>query len=398
LQRGDIDPVRASGLVARAKGELGDGGWTFQDGRWIAAALAGAEDATARAVLRDAALARRVGQFVRSDPRERDRMFAEWLSEGDPELIASALQARAEDTWRRIERSPVLRQIAGLAEDRRRLDAARDKALALIFDEERYFYPYTPPACPADQAAKYPAVQREVDVLVGEVRKLWEGARRVKPGAALRELLDDLGWTIAKAAEWRIVLPELPAESKYVLTLPAGEDVGLREFAWDAGERAALDLWDRIEARNERLWRELDGARPAPEVPGAGERDQVRITNAYRRLLGRGALAWNPKIQAAAQGHSEYMANSGNFGHVEEGDPARRTLMDRLGLVGYTLGGGENISMGRGDPRSAHEGWCQSSGHHRNLLGKDHREMASAIASAYWTQNFGMDSSFLADL
>jgi len=398
LQRGEIDAVRASGLVARAKGELSDGGWDFRDGRWIAARAAREAGAAAAASERAAAIAKRVGQFVRSEIRERDRLFALWIEEGDPELVAASLCARAEETWQRIERVPALRQLAGLAEERRSLDAARSKALALIFDEVRYFYPYNPPACPPEKAAKYPAVQREVDVLVGEVRKLWEGARRVKPGSALRELLEDLRWTIAKAGEWHVELPDLPAESAYLLALPAGEELGLREFAWNASERHSLEQWDRIEARNERLWRELEGAKPGDALADHGEREQVRVTNAYRRLLGRGALAWNPKLQAAAQGHSDYMANSGNFGHFEEGDPARRTPMDRMSLVGYTLGAGENCSMGRGDPRSAHEGWCQSSGHHRNLLADGHREMASAIASSYWTQNFGVDSSFSADL
>jgi uncharacterized protein YkwD len=72
--------------------------------------------------------------------------------------------------------------------------------------------------------------------------------------------------------------------------------------------------------------------------------------------------------------------------------------MDRMQLVGYTQGVSENVCMGRGDPKSAHEGWTHSSGHHRNLLERNHREMASAIASSYWTQNFGLDTSFLADL
>ncbi|HUR28198.1 MAG TPA: CAP domain-containing protein, partial [Planctomycetota bacterium] len=169
-------------------------------------------------------------------------------------------------------------------------------------------------------------------------------------------------------------------------------------FAWDAQERAALGESERIEARNERLWAALEHAETSDSVPNSDEQRQVRITNAYRRMLGRRALAWNPRLEAAAQGHSDHMANTGDFAHEEQGDPARSTPTDRAKLAGYPSGASENISMGRGDPQSAHEGWTHSSGHHRNLLMQSHREMASAIASSYWTQNFGTDASFQSDL
>jgi hypothetical protein len=396
--RGDIDAARASGLVSRAKGETGDSGWQFQDGSWMQATQARREEAEAARLEREGELARRVAQFVRSALLERDRLFAKWLDAGDTELLSRALSERSQEILGRVERSPQLRVLANLADERRALDAARATALALIFDEVRYFYPYNPPECPPDKAAKYPAVQREVDVLVGEVRKIFEGAKRVRIGSSLREQLADLSWTREHAMQLQVVLPPLPQKLRYLLALPAAEEFGLREFAWDGAERAELDLWDRIEARNEQLWTALERAKPADEVPGADERTQVRITNAYRRMLGRRVLAWNPKLQAAAQGHSDYMANTGNFGHTEAEDPKRRSPMDRMQLVGYTQGVSENVCMGRGDPKSAHEGWTHSSGHHRNLLERNHREMASAIASSYWTQNFGLDTSFLADL
>jgi uncharacterized protein YkwD len=51
-----------------------------------------------------------------------------------------------------------------------------------------------------------------------------------------------------------------------------------------------------------------------------------------------------------------------------------------------------------GDPQAAHDGWLRSSGHHRNILMPGHREMASASASNYWTQNFGADTAFQREL
>jgi uncharacterized protein YkwD len=133
-------------------------------------------------------------------------------------------------------------------------------------------------------------------------------------------------------------------------------------------------------------------------VPSVAEQEQVRITNRYRRLMGRRAVAWNPRIQVAAQGHSEYMANTGDFGHFEQGDPTRRSPFDRMKLAGYPRGVSENCAMVGGDPQAAHDGWLHSSGHHRNILMAAHREMASANASNYWTQNFGADTSFQKEL
>lgn len=397
LARGRIDPLHASKLVARAKGAVAEGGWAWRGGRWVDGAVAAREVETERAGEVAARRTGLAGEFRRATLVEREALLERLRASGDPELLAEALQARWRDDWERLQRNPNLRQFAALADARRELDRAREKALALIFDEERYFYPYNPPECPPEKAAKYAAVQREVNELVGAVRDVWENTKRVRVGDGLARELAELAW-LREAARPASIELAAPSEYGFVECLPVGGDVGIAEFAWDANERAALQESGRIEARNERLWAELAAARPAPDVPGRDEAEQVRVTNAYRRMLGRRALAWNPKLQAATQGHSDYMANTGNFGHFEEGDPARRTPYDRMRLAGYERGASENCSMGRGDPRSAHEGWTQSSGHHRNLLMQGHREMASAIASSYWTQNFGVDESFRADL
>ena len=107
------------------------------------------------------------------------------------------------------------------------------------------------------------------------------------------------------------------------------------------------------------------------------------------------ALLAHPQVQAAASMHSEYMADTGDFGHFERGDPKRRTPGDRMNLCGYTSGGGENCYAGSASPRSAHDGWLHSSGHHRNILAPGHREMASGVVGNYWTQNFGRNTGFL---
>ncbi|HUR29530.1 MAG TPA: CAP domain-containing protein, partial [Planctomycetota bacterium] len=378
VERREIDAADASSLVAQAKGEVGEGGWTFRGGRWVEGKLAKADAASEARASQSARNAALIGEFCRSTGGQRDAALEAIRALGEPELLEQALAQRWQDGWDRLEKNPNLRQIAGLADDRRALDEARKKALDLIFDEERYFYPYDPPACPPQKAAKYASVQREVDELVQAVHAIWESKKRVKIGDTLREQIEDALWTSSQAAKAGLAIAKIAETWRFATVLPAGDDVGLSDFAWNAAERSALDESERIEARNERLWAALAHAEPADSVPSTDEQRQVRITNAYRHMLGRRALAWNPRLEAAAQGHSDHMANSGDFAHEEQGDPARRTPTDRAKLAGYPGGASENISMGRGDPQSAHEGWTHSSGHHRNLLMQSHREMASA--------------------
>ncbi|MEO6709827.1 MAG: CAP domain-containing protein, partial [Planctomycetota bacterium] len=398
VQRGEIDALHASGLVARAKGAVGDGGWEFRGGAWVEGSLAKLDAAREADSVRNTRYAALIGDFRRANAAERDVLLEQIRAVADPELTSEALSKRWKDDWDRLEKNPNLRQLAAIAEERRALDAAREKALGLIFDEERYFYPYNPPECPPEKVSKYAAVQREVDELVTAVRVIWERSKRVRIGDALRQQLEAADWTAARAEEAGVEIEPVAAAWRFALALPDTADVGLTDFAWDEQERAKLVESQRIEARNERMWVALDRAKPGDDVPNSDEQNQVRITNAYRLMLGRRALAWNPRIETAAQGHSDHMANTGDFSHFEKGDPKRATPFDRMRLAGYKDGVSENICMGQGDPKSAHEGWTHSSGHHRNLLMRDHREMASAIASSYWTQNFGMDASFLTDL
>jgi hypothetical protein len=58
-------------------------------------------------------------------------------------------------------------------------------------------------------------------------------------------------------------------------------------------------------------------------------------------------------------------------------------------LAGYQYGASENCVMGTSDPKSAHERWCHSSGHHRNLLTAAWTEMGTGHYGSLMTQNFG---------
>jgi uncharacterized protein YkwD len=331
---------------------------------------------------------------------ERDAAFATLFAASKTssigrELLAEALTGRFQRAVVRLDRLGSLRRLERVADQRRELDLARERALALIFDEVRYFYPYTSPPVSADQAAQYPAVQREVDALVEAVREVWDGSPNARIPDPLRSELPELAWLRRREplVPGGLVLPEkYPA---WLEALPHDlEEVDLRSFAWRSDEARELARSRAIEARNEQLWAAYDAERASGEfVPTAEEREQVRVTNEYRAMMGRRALAWHPALNSAARGHSVYMSTTGDFGHHEP-TQERHSPFDRMRLVGYTRGVSENCHMGSAGAEGAHLSWLSSSGHHRNLLMAGHREMASAVTGGYWTQNFGLDTSF----
>jgi uncharacterized protein YkwD len=314
--------------------------------------------------------------------------------------LGRAIEARWARTLTAVTKSPSIKMLERLAQDRVELDYRREQALELIFDEEEYFYPYRPPECPPKKARKYWPVQQRVDELVRDLREVWESPRKVKLASSFREDVEELLWCRERGAELEIFLDlgeDIPA---WVLLVPPGEkSIDLHGFAWDEDEARRLANDRAVLAFNVENWRD-DALEELAEEEFANSEEvrQVEITNEYRRMFGRKVLAWNPKLQASSDGHSDYMAKTGDFGHYEEGDEERHTPFDRMRLVGYNFGISENCHMGGGSPQGAHESWCKSSGHHRNILMAGHTEMASAVNGRYWTQNYGTDKEFRSEI
>jgi len=374
--------------VARARGEeLPAGGYVLVKGKWRRAA----DEATAAAT---AALDDATSAFEDADAKSRDAMLAKLEARG-PDGVARATVA-LEAHWRlaseALLRGTTLDQLEQLAAQHQEVGVRRVAALALIFDEERYFYPYNPPECPPERAKDYAGVQQEVDRLVGSVRDVWNAPRRVRLPTAFRYALDSLAWSRSAQKARKLEFAWNPVIPAWLETLdPARETVDLASFATDATAAAALVRDRAVHAFNDATWKKAPTE--GVSAPSSEERAQVLVTNAYRSMLGRRVLAWNPRIQAAAQKHADYMSLTGDFGHFEP-DPKRYSPADRLKLEGYTLGGSENCHAGDSGAEGAHLGWTHSSGHHRNLLDASHREMASGLAGPYWCQNFGAGREF----
>ena len=98
------------------------------------------------------------------------------------------------------------------------------------------------------------------------------------------------------------------------------------------------------------------------------------------------ALSVDPRISAAAQGHSEDMAARGYFAHDS---PDGRDFADRITAAGYSSPGAENIAQGQPDAATVVQDWMESPGHRRNILDCSLSTIGVGLADGYWTQNFG---------
>lgn len=336
-----------------------------------------------------------VKKFREADAEDRDRYYRQLEEQMYEHELLILLNERLAAARKRVGRAKEIKSLGKLSEKRRELDLIRREAVGIIFDEVRYFTPYKPPEVSAERHAEYRKVQAEIDELVEEAGELWHKTKPVKLKAAFRTALDDLLWTYGKVRELDSTakLPEgLPSWIRGVD--PSAEVVGIDTFAWSAEEAEALATDRRILRYNELVAAQVQQAKEGvedDERPAAIEVDQVRVTNDYRRLLGHPVLAWDRRIQKAVRWHCDYMDRRGTLTHFQEDVPGMRTPGERMRKAGYERGNAENVAGGQSGPEDVHRSWSHSPGHHRNLLARGHRAMATGKSGRYWTQNFGAD-------
>jgi uncharacterized protein YkwD len=96
----------------------------------------------------------------------------------------------------------------------------------------------------------------------------------------------------------------------------------------------------------------------------------------------------DPRLTAAAQGHSDDMAARNYFSHTT---PEGVTFDQRIKAAGYPLPGAENIAKGQRSAQQVMNSWMGSDGHRRNI--ENCRLTAIGVGvntSAWtWTQDFG---------
>ncbi|MFK7743324.1 MAG: CAP domain-containing protein [Planctomycetota bacterium] len=379
-------PLRASidAVVARGRREPSDTRYELRDGAFVS--------------LRQLAIEKRskqlrgklVAALRNKDPQVRSRFVAETV-DGDPmavEALAAVIRTEFDAQVKRVAESPLRKKFDRLAAEREALDAARDHARELIYDTVRYFYPYRPPAVSGERFAEYNRVQAEVDDRVEALRRLWRASRiKVRVPAELATELAQLDWLAAQGTRFGgfSAGPSSAAALEPVAwarALEPGQVVTLQGFATSYEELRRFREWQDIEAYNVAM---------KPRVPIVVY-NQLSITNSYRRMFGHRPLAIVDIVCDAAQGHADEMSKLGYFSHSSP-TPGRVSPTDRMRLAGYNHGVSENIARS-GGAQAAHNAWCRSSGHHRNLLNADHREVGIGANGRYWVQNFGRSRNY----
>ena len=310
------------------------------------------------------------------------------------EEVVEVLYDRRKVLLMQLLQQPELAAVDRLRGQKTELDRRREHALELIFDTEKYFYPYKPPECPPDRAALYPKVQQEVDRRVAEVRELWGNEfQDDESGVAVSKKLN---WLLKQLREEQKLLMlgdqegfQEEAELAHLKLLPANaKRITIRNLALDVEERARLDRDVRVLEKNA----------TAQWAAERQELEQVLITNQYRLMMGRHAVQMHDALIRSSREHCRWMSRSGKFSHINDEDPKLRTPTDRIKAQGYETGGsGENIAM-CGGASAAHYAWIHSSGHHRNILFSSHRELGSGNMGAYWCQNFAGGAEYLGNL
>ncbi|MDP3971378.1 MAG: CAP domain-containing protein [Candidatus Nanopelagicales bacterium] len=180
------------------------------------------------------------------------------------------------------------------------------------------------------------------------------------------------------------------------------------------GLRNGREYQVKLDMRRSSKWRTVgsgvavahaDGFGPSPSSPGTVsvaelERQVFDLTNVARnegRICGSqfmpaaAPLQWDQNLATAARAHSTDMATRGYFAHDT---PEGKTPWQRFGEAGVRpyQGAAENIAQGNRTPRDVVDGWINSPGHCRNLMGNYENLgvglSSSATGSRYWTQDF----------
>ncbi|HEX5135790.1 MAG TPA: FHA domain-containing protein [Planctomycetota bacterium] len=298
----------------------------------------------------------------------------EFLRRQEEQQIA-ALLVQLDKAYAAIRGDPAFGKLDKLRKRKDELDVARKFALDLIFDEQKYFYPYRG----TGREGEYQKVQQEVDRRVQAVEEIWADRTTVSVKAS-PELDRALKQFDEAAAGLRGYLVDVDEKDRDVAFLRSylGKKFDLMTCYRTPEEKQLLDYTREVMEWN-------------PTVEGdisPVEREQVEITNRYRIMFGRQPVRIVEKLVKAARGHSEEMSKIGYFSHFSP-TPGLKTPWDRMKREGYAFGVSENIIQGQSSPMAAHLGWCHSSGHHRNILMPPWTEMGTGAYGNLMTQNYG---------
>ncbi|MHC4848155.1 MAG: FHA domain-containing protein [Planctomycetota bacterium] len=284
----------------------------------------------------------------------------EFIRQQEEELI-ERYRAQLDKAFTAIRSDRAVKKLDKLAAKKDELDKRRAHALELIFDAKKYFYPYR------NRSNEYYPVQKEVDHRVDAVREVWDDPAQTRVGLsdAMKRHLKSFDEAAGELTKRFVDVEEKLAEVTFLRSY-FGKSFNVHTLYRTPEERDLLEYGVEVMAWNTTVKGDITDI----------EREQVRVTNVDRLMFGRWPVRIVEKLVASSRGHCEEMSRLGYFGHFST-TPGRRTPYDRMRLAGYQYGASENCVMGTSDPKSAHERWCHSSGHHRNLLTAAWTEMGT---------------------
>ncbi|WP_058485677.1 CAP-associated domain-containing protein [Defluviitalea phaphyphila] len=126
------------------------------------------------------------------------------------------------------------------------------------------------------------------------------------------------------------------------------------------------------------------------ELIEAYEKQIFDLANAIRARNGLNPYTWDEKAAKSSRLHSQDMAENNFFNHTNLDGESPFDRMKDQGII-YMMAG-ENIAAGQTSAIYAHEGWMNSEGHRKNILG-DFERLGTGVAfggeyKIYYTQNF----------
>ncbi|MBI4568077.1 MAG: FHA domain-containing protein [Planctomycetes bacterium] len=293
---------------------------------------------------------------------------------------------------KRLAASPGARELNDLKKE---LNRRRDEARALIFDKDKYPYPYRDNP---DLQKKHDKQQKLIDEAVARVREIWDNPGRFTSKAMADKAQPSVD--IMRDANYKLQDID-PAEAywsreafkhvKYDQLLDGLMDI--RSHYATANEERMIKESRKVVAENAAWQGETVGDKNVTLT--REERAAIRDANEYRMMMSRRALSVNAKLVLAARNHSDHMKASGKFAHDIPGHPNGETPTLRARDVHYDGAVGENITMSDAGHtgESALFAWLHSSGHHRNILEDGWKAVGVGHSKGltHFTQMFGVN-------
>ncbi|CUH64121.1 Cysteine-rich secretory protein family protein [Thalassovita gelatinovora] len=108
----------------------------------------------------------------------------------------------------------------------------------------------------------------------------------------------------------------------------------------------------------------------------------VALLNAERARRGLPPLHADSKLNKAANGHAQDMANRGYFNHRSQDG---RSFSDRIKATGYCRAAmAENIALGQQTIAKVISAWMESPPHRKNMLNRRYSRFGIGKAKDYW--------------